>query len=63
MKGPLYSAGEAFIETSGECLEISNARESIASVSSVSVLPAGADLTTMVWLRLDVIAVGSRLNH
>jgi quercetin dioxygenase-like cupin family protein len=42
-----YKAGEAFIETPGEYLEIGNAGESVASVATAALLPTGAKLTTV----------------
>ncbi len=42
----IYKAGEAFIETPGEYLEIGNAGESLTTVSAVALLPIGASLST-----------------
>ncbi len=42
----IYKAGEAFIETPGEYLEIGNAGESLTTVSAVALLPKGAKLST-----------------
>jgi quercetin dioxygenase-like cupin family protein len=43
----IYKAGEAFVETPGEYLEIGNAGADVASVSTAALLPKGAKLTTV----------------
>ena len=42
----IYKAGEAFIETPGEYLEIGNAGENLTTVSALALLPKGATLST-----------------
>lgn len=42
----IYTAGEAFIETPGEYLEIGNAGENLTTVSALALLPKGATLST-----------------
>lgn len=42
----IYKAGEAFIETPGEYLEIGNAGETLTTVSALALLPKGATLST-----------------
>jgi quercetin dioxygenase-like cupin family protein len=42
-----YRAGESFMELPGVFLEVGNAGESLASVATAALLPAGAKLTTV----------------
>lgn len=42
----IYKAGEAFVETPGEYLEIGNAGETLTTVSALALLPKGATLST-----------------
>ena len=42
----IYKAGEAFIETPGEYLEIGNAGQELVTVSALALLPKGAKLST-----------------
>jgi quercetin dioxygenase-like cupin family protein len=43
----VYTAGEAFVETPGVYLEIGNEGDSLASVSTAALIPAGEKLTTV----------------
>ncbi len=42
----VYKAGESFIETPGEYLEIGNAGQELVTVSALALLPKGANLST-----------------
>jgi quercetin dioxygenase-like cupin family protein len=42
----IYKAGESFIETPGEYLEIGNAGQDLVTVSALALLPKGAALST-----------------
>jgi hypothetical protein len=59
-----YKAGEAFVETPGEYLEIGNAGAEVASVATAALLPKGAKLTTVQeGISTDQIPTGPTLLY